>query len=205
MKHPVIMISIVSMFLLSVVVGYDLYSLNGDSFDFSDTETRVVISGSMDGESRTGYDIETIPLKSLVFIQKVSEEGQWYDFHKTLDVGDVITFHYMHPVTDADLVITHRIVGVSDSKGDIVFTLMGDVMADDPTNSSVQVVYASSGDIIGKVVGVSPSLGPVVLFLSSVDGKVSIIGCFASILFLIWFGPMVYRKIAQRKMNKGLD
>lgn len=199
------MMSVVSMFLLLAVVGYDLHSLNGDSFDFSDTETRVVISGSMDGEPRIGYDIETIPLESLVFIQKVPEGDQWYDFHKALDVGDVITFHYRNPVTKADMVVTHRIVGVSDSNGDIVFTLMGDAMADDPTNSSVQVVYASSGDIIGKVVGVSPDLGPVLLFLSSADGKATVLGCFASILFLIWFGPMVYRSIAQRKMNKGLD
>ena len=155
--------------MLFCSAGYIAY-LNGGSLDLSDTEVRIVVSGSMDGEPRD-YGISTIPTGSMVFIEKVSGDG----FYRSLDVGDVLTFHYSHPVSREDMVVTHRIVAISEDAGRYTYTLTGDSMADDPTNSSVQTVTSDSGDIIGKVVGVSPVLGKVAVFLSSWTGKVCLI------------------------------
>ena len=195
------LIAIVIVLTILIGAGIHIYRLSGDSFDFSDTETRVVISGSMDGEPRTGYDIETIPTGSMVFIQKVPKGPYAYEFYSSLQIGDVVTFHYKHPITRENMVVTHRIIDISDSSGDIKFTMAGDSIQDDPTNSSKQVVYASSGDMIGKVTGVSPLLGDISVFLSSANGKAVLLGTFASIIFLIWFGPNLYRNII-RKINK---
>ena len=206
MRHTVILIASSIVLLLTVaILGSYVYSLNGDSLDLSSTDMRVVITGSMDGEPRTEYDISTIPLGSMVFVQKVPTGGGSYEFYNDLRVGDILTFHYRNPITGEDMVVTHRITDISDSNGDIIYTVKGDVIADDPTNSSEQVIYASSGDIIGKVVGVSPIFGSIMLFLSSAEGKAILLGCFASILFLIWFGPMISRHVIQKKTRKELD
>ena len=195
-------ISIIRMSLIVAVVacllcaGMQLYSLNGESFDPSDTEMRVVVSGSMDGEPREEYDIETIPVGSMVFIHKVPE-GPKYDFYHSLEIGDVVTFHYRNPVTRENMVVTHRIVDISDVNGDLEFTMAGDSIRDDPTNGSVQVVYASSDQMIGKVVGVSPTLGDLVIFLSSANGKAILIGLFASILAVIWVGPVIFKTFSK--------
>ncbi|MBQ8373233.1 MAG: hypothetical protein IJX35_02845, partial [Candidatus Methanomethylophilaceae archaeon] len=95
--------------------------------------------------------------------------------YSSLKVGDVITFDYNHPVSKEDMVVTHRIVSISESNGVYTYTCKGDSIADDPTNGSVQIVTSSSGDIIGKVVGVSHTLGQFVVFLSTGLGKLCLI------------------------------
>ena len=44
-----------------------------------------------------------------------------------------------------------------------------------PTNSSTQIVTSDSGDVIGKVTGVSHILGIIITFLSTWNGKVIVI------------------------------
>ena len=65
-----------SIIILIVVVvcltGYAVH-LNGGSLDFSDTEAKVVVSGSMDGEPRD-YDIRTIPTGCLIMIRQVPSD-----------------------------------------------------------------------------------------------------------------------------------
>ena len=122
--------------------GY-INDLNGGSLDFSDIEMRVVVSGSMDGEPREEYDIQTILVGSMVFIQKVPEGPYAYDFYSSLQIGDVVTFDHRNPVTRENMVVTHRIIDISDSGGDIRFTMAGDAIRDDPTNSSEQVIRYS--------------------------------------------------------------
>lgn len=200
--------TIIGIAAVAVVVlagAYYLYGLNGDSLDFGDTETRIVISGSMDGEPREQYEIETIPVGSMVFIHKVPSGPDSYGFYRSLEVGDVVTFEYRNPVTRENMVVTHRIVDIADSNGDIKFTMAGDAIRDDPTNSSIQVVYASSGDMIGKVVGVSPELGSIMVYLSSAQGKAVLIGVFAAIIVLIWLGPIIYKAVLKRKSDKECD
>lgn len=151
----------------AALAGYAAH-LNGGTLDFSDTEARVVVSGSMDGEPRSGCDIATIPTGSLVLIRPVED---W----SSLEVGDVLTFDYIHPASHEAMVVTHRIVDISESGGAYTYTLMGDSIADDPTNGSVQVVASDSGDIHGEVVGVSHWLGVLVRFLSTWTGRMCLV------------------------------
>lgn len=162
----------VAIVAVSAVAGY-FWDRNGNSLDFSDTDVKIVVSGSMAGIPRTQYDIQTIPVESMVFIHRVPSDPS--SFYSSLKVGDVITFDYNHPVSKEDMVVTHRIVSISESNGVYTYTCKGDSIADDPTNGSVQIVTSSSGDIIGEVVGVSHILGQFVVFLSTGLGKFCLI------------------------------
>lgn len=171
-QRNIITVAIVAAVLL--VSGMYIYDRNGGTLDFSETDVKIVVSGSMDGQPRGQYDIKTIPVGSMVFIHKVSE-GDSQVFYSSLEVGDVITFHYRHPVSYEDMVVTHRITSITESGGVYTYECRGDSIVDDPTNGSVQVVTSSSGDVIGKVVGVAPWLGQLVVFLSTWEGKVCLI------------------------------
>ena len=169
---------VASLVVAVAVVSSVLYiwDCNGNSLDFSDTDVMIVISGSMDGEPREQYEIETIPVESMIFIRDVpSNPDEAESFYASLRVGDVLTFDYRHPVSGEQMVVTHRIVGISEGTGIYTYTLQGDTIADDPTNGSVQVVTSSSGDVIGKVVGVSHWLGVLTVFVSHWYGKVALI------------------------------
>ena len=200
MKNERVVKLVIAVVLVSVLLGY-VYDRNGGSFDFSDTQVRIVISGSMDGEPRTEYDIESIPVGSMVFIKEVPTEPHDKGFYSSLEVGDVVTFHYTHPVSKENMVVTHRIVKVVDTPTDRIFTMAGDSIRDDPTNASEQVITASSGDMIGEVVGVSPVLGDISTYISSAEGKSVLIGLFAAILAVIWVGPMIFKFILSK--NQG--
>lgn len=164
-----IVIIVATAVVVTCSVGYVAH-LNGDSLDFSHTDARIVVSGSMDGEPRD-YPISTIPTGSMVLIERVHGPG----FHQSLEVGDVLTFDYIHPVSHESMVVTHRIIDIKESNGVYTYTLKGDSIADDPTNGSVQIVTSNSGDIIGKVVGVSHWLGVLAVFLSTWAGRVCLI------------------------------
>lgn len=181
--------------LISAFTGY-IWSKNGESFDFSDTDVKVVISGSMDGEPRDQYEIKTIPLESMVFIHKVPSDGK-ESFYSSLKVGDVLTFDYRHPVSGESMVVTHRIISITKSNGIYTYTLKGDSIADDPTNGSIQTVTSASGDVIGKVVGVSHPLGALVVFLSTGTGKLCLIVVPCIILIISEAGSII------RTLRKG--
>ena len=51
-------ITLVAVLAIAVSAVWYVADKNGGSLDFSDTEVRVVVSASMDGEPRSGYDIE---------------------------------------------------------------------------------------------------------------------------------------------------
>ena len=161
--------------VVCALCGY-LYVKNGDSLDFSDTQTRIVISGSMDGGPRDQYEIPTIPVGSMVFISETpTDETSRNSFYASLEVGDVVTFNYIHPASHERMVVTHRIIDILSVDNHYTYTVKGDSIAADPTNGSVQVVTSDSGDIIGKVTGVAPWLGQLVVFLSTWEGKVSLV------------------------------
>ncbi len=164
--------------------GY-LVHLNGDSFDFSNTETKLVTTASMDAAPPTGYEISSIPAGGLVFIEKVHGN----DFYSSLKVGDVLTFDYIHPVSRNVISVTHRIIDIKETSGVYTYTMKGDAV-DGSTGSSVQIVTSDSGDIDGKVVGVSHVLGVLVSFFTSSSGKVvtiaaicaaAVVACIASV------------------------
>ena len=175
MKNEKVVKLVIAVVLVSVLLGY-VYDRNGGSFDFSDTQVRIVISGSMDGEPREQYDIETIPVKSMVFISEVpTTEPARSHFYQSLEVGDVLTFDYTHPVSHEHMVVTHRVVDIQSSGAGYTFTLAGDSIRDDPTNSSTQTVTSWSGDVIGEVTGVAPWLGALTVFISTTTGKVVLV------------------------------
>lgn len=180
-----IVVTVVIAALVLSSLGY-LVCLNGNSIDFTDTEVRIVVSGSMDGEPRD-YPIRTIPTGSMVFIHKV--DGP--DFYDSFKVGDVMTFHYTHPVSKEDMVVTHRIIDITESQGVYTYTLKGDAIADDPTNGSTQVVTSDSGDVIGKVVGVSHVLGESAIFLSTWTGRFCLIVIPCILLIIYEIGNIV--------------
>ena len=175
--------------VIGSATGY-IWSQNGNSLDFSETDYKIVVSGSMDGEPRDQYEIKTIPVKSLVFIHKVPS-GDADGFYGSLEVGDVLTFDYIHPVSKENMVVTHRIISITENAGVYTYTCKGDSIADDPTNGSVQIVTSSSGDVIGKVVGVSPTLGSLVVFLSTGTGKLCLIIVPCLILILSEAGNII--------------
>ena len=175
MKNEKVVKLVIAVVLVSVLLGY-VYDRNGGSFDFSDTQVRIVISGSMDGEPREQYDIETISVKSMVFISEVpTTEPARSHFYQSLEVGDVLTFDYTHPVSHEHMVVTHRVVDIQSSGAGYTFTLAGDSIRDDPTNSSTQTVTSWSGDVIGEVTGVAPWLGALTVFISTTTGKVVLV------------------------------
>ena len=169
-----------------------IYDKNGGSMDLSSTDVKIVVSGSMAGEPRIQYNIQTIPVESMVFIRKVPPGDDAQSFYSSLKVGDVLTFDYRHPVSKENMVVTHRIISISESEGVYTYTCKGDSIADDPTNGSVQVVTSASGDVIGKVVGVSHALGQAVVFLSTGSGKVCLIVIPCIILIISEIGNIVH-------------
>lgn len=116
---------------------YSLYDFNGDSFDFSNSEMRLVVTGSMDGEE-TDYEISTIPVNSLIMVKHIDKEDM-----DTIQVGDVLAYERSNKM------IVHRVVEIIDLGNDkYEFITKGDAnSSNDPS------VYSET--VIGKVVGVS--------------------------------------------------
>ena len=137
-------VSLALVFVLVVLSAYAIYDLNGDSFDLRDREVRLVVTGSMDAEP-TDYQIPTIPKGSLVMIHHIDPDS--FDF----GIGQVIAY-------DSDgMVIVHRVIAVDEDKREL--RLKGDA------NKTFEIV--SYDDVIGEVVGVSPFLGKLMMFLRS--------------------------------------
>ena len=136
------LLTICAVFLV-VLSAYALYDLNGHSFDLTDREMMIVVTGSMDGEPQD-YDIPTIPVRSLVMVKHIGQ-----DEISDLKIGDVVAYH------SGSIIIMHRLVEF----GDDHLVLKGDANV-----SSENVPFE---DVMGKVVGVSPVLGQVFYFIKS--------------------------------------
>ena len=136
---------IISVMIIVILAfsAYTMYDLNGKSMDFSDSEMKLIVTGSMDADPQP-YDIPTIPVNSLVMIKHMSQD----EISKDLKVGDVIAFNA------GGKLITHRIIKVNDNG---TFTTKGDANIGTET-----VTYAN---VIGEVVGVNHWLGLTVHYL----------------------------------------
>lgn len=163
--------AVVIVVVACIAAGYGIH-LNGGSLDFTDTDAMIVVSGSMAGDPRD-LEIPTIPAGSLILIREASSDPE--GFYGSLRIGDVLTFGYTHPATGERMTVTHRIIGIQEDPGVYTYTLKGDTAADDPTNGSVQTVTSDSGDIRGKVVGVSHWLGMLAVFMSTWTGRFCLI------------------------------
>ena len=129
--------------ILVAFSAYTMYDLNGKSMDFSHSEIKLVVSGSMDGDPQP-YDIPTIPINSVVMIKHMSQK----EISEDLEVGDVIAFNA------GGRIITHRITKVNDNG---TFITKGDA------NIGSETVPFTS--VIGEVVGVNHWMGLAVHYL----------------------------------------
>ena len=118
------------------------------SADLLNSEFRVIVTGSMDGEPRTQYEIETIPVDSLVAIHKLKGDAV-----EDVKVGDVIGFY--SPSLGGN--IYHRVISV-DSENRI-FTTKGDA------NTTME--YVGFDEANGIVVNVNHPAGQVIAFVKA--------------------------------------
>ena len=151
---------------------------------------RVVTSSSMEASEYTdvsAYDIKSIPIRSMVFIELVPDDEQkaaeWYE---DIEVGDVLTFRYVYTT---QVTITHRVTGKTDNgNGGYIIELEGDNKADKDGQLTQTIDTSNEGGvnyIIGKVVGKSYAIGAALSALKSKLGIVLIIivPCFFIISF----------------------
>ncbi len=144
-------ITIVAILVIIIAALCVFYNVNGHSLSVSDREARVVVTGSMDGEPQP-YEISTIPVNSLVVVEHLSG-----DELKNVKVGDVLAFTYENRFT------THRVAEIYEDGGKVTgFKTIGDIYLDTPTTGHYET--PSADDVIGVVVGVSPTLGKIVHF-----------------------------------------
>ena len=141
-------IAAVSIVLIVVLAAVGALMIFNKSPDLLNSEFRIVVTNSMDGEPQTQYDIHTIPVNSLIAVHKADAE-----MVSETKVGDVIGFY-------SDAVhgnVYHRVIEV-DADGQF-FTTKGD-----NTHSTEHIAF---GQMLGKVVNVSPAAGGAVVFLKS--------------------------------------
>lgn len=122
------------------------------SADLLDSEFRVIVTGSMDGEPQhyegSNYDIETIPVNSLVAIHKLHGDSSDY-----VKVGDVIGFYSEQLGGN----VYHRVIDIDTETGR--YTTHGDANAPgvnesvpfDKANGIVVNVNHGAGVVVNKV------------------------------------------------------
>ena len=154
-KKRLIVIAAVVIIIASTAVF--LYNFNGKSFDLSDRETRIIVTGSMAQNTPPDVEIGALPVHSMVMIEKLDQNELG-----SIKVGDVISFHYNGRLT------VHRVVEITtDSNGTPTqFKTLGDTYrsAEVPDASNTHCETVPVSDVTGKVVGVSPTLGSLVHF-----------------------------------------
>lgn len=144
-------------------------------------QLRIVTSESMakcDETDVSQYEIGSIPLRSMVFIEVEPEDEdkaeQWY---AGLKKGDVLTFKYVY---STQVVITHRIVSIEEKEtGGYIIELEGDNKSGDQNllRQRIDTTTQSSvgNQVIGKVVGQSIVLGTILSFAQEPLGIVLMI------------------------------
>ena len=118
------------------------------SADLLNSEFRVIVTGSMDGEPRTEYEIETIPVNSLVAVHKLKGNDV-----EDVKVGDVIGFYS----AGLDGNIYHRVISID--SGNRTFTTKGDA------NTTME--YVGFDEANGIIVNVNHHAGEVVAFVKA--------------------------------------
>ncbi len=151
------------------------------AMSFFGKQMRIVTTDSMgeyEGTDVSGYDIKSIPVKSLVFIELVPEdEAEAEKWYSELKKGDVLTFKYVYTT---QVTITHRIVKepVKKSDGGYLIELEGD-NKNSNTDTLSQLIDTSIEDspnyIIGKVTSQSYAAGVIISAVKSPVGLICIV------------------------------
>ena len=138
--------------------------------DLLDSEFRVIVTGSMDGEPHPEYAIPTIPVNSLIAVHKLQGDDVY-----NVKVGDVIGFYS----AKLNANIYHRVIAIDEVNKK--FTTHGD--ANEPgVNESVAFDEAN-----GVVVNVSQPAGEFVSFV-----KKNIFILVAMVILLLIMSEAVY-------------
>ena len=142
-----IIAAVVTVIVIATVFTVSLMIFN-KSPDLADSEFRVIVTGSMDGEPQTQYEIETIPVNSLVAIHKLKGDDV-----NDVKVGDVIGVY--SPYLKGN--VYHRVISIDEENK--VFVTKGDA------NSNVE--YVGFDEANGIVVNVNHPAGEVITFLKA--------------------------------------
>ena len=116
--------------------------------DLLDSDFCIIVTGSMDGEPHPEYEIETIPIHSLIAVHKL--QG---DEVNDVKVGDVIGFYSAKLHGN----IYHRVIAINEV--DRVFTTKGDAAT---TTEAVSFDKA-----VGVVANVSEPAGVFITFVKT--------------------------------------
>lgn len=152
-------------------------------------QMRVVTSDSMAACELTdvsGYEIKSIPLRSMIFVELVPEDKAAADaWYASLKEGDVLTFRYVYT---QQVTITHRITSITEKEtGGYLIELAGD-----NKNAESGQLYQtidtslpnSTNYVIGKVTGQAFLLGFLISLMKTPIGIIFIVivPCFIIIL-----------------------
>ncbi len=145
-------------------------------------QMRIVVSDSMAECPETDvsdFEIGSIPLYSMVFIETVPEDEAEADaWYAELKEHDVLTFRYVYVTQET---ITHRITHIAEKENGngYIIDLEGDNKAADADTLTQTIdtsLAATSGNhVIGKVVGKSLLLGLLVSVIKKPVGIIFII------------------------------
>ena len=173
-------------------------------------QMRVVETPSMekcDDTDVSGFEIQDIPVGSMVFIDTVpTESAQAQQFYAELAPGDVLTFKYV--IDSKQKTITHRIISITqDGAGGYEILLRGDNKGAD-TQASEQLIYTSQTDspnyVVGKVTGQSLVLGWFVKILGSAIGIVCVV-ILPALVILVLEVLKIVRILSSSKKEKALE
>ena len=139
---------IVAVVLILVVATLGTLMVFNKSPNLLDSEFRVIVTGSMDGEPQD-YEISTIPVNSLVAVHKMHG-----DKLSQIKVGDVVGFN--SPLVNGN--VYHRVISIDEENG--MITTKGDntTSADSPI---------SVDQVNGKVVNVNHPIGEAVVYVKN--------------------------------------
>lgn len=146
-----VILILLALFLAYYMINTKLYASKGEKFE-PIVSLYTIISGSME---------PNIKIWDVVVSKKVNAPNE-------IKVGDVITFYSTSSISRG-MIITHRVVEISEVDGKFVYKTKGD------NNLSPDSAPAEYDNIIGKVILRVPQLGRVQDFLGTKGGWLIVI------------------------------
>lgn len=173
----------IALCLVLVVASYKMKKDVDRTLTVFGYQARIVQSDSMEKCEATDvsdYEIKSIRVKSLVFIQTVPvDEEEAEEWFADLKVGDVLTFRYVY---NGQITITHRIVEIQEKPtGGRLLILEGDnknasgQLMKQTLDTSLHFDLTNYNYTIGKVTGQSWLLGLLIYAVNSTMGMLFIV------------------------------
>lgn len=165
-----------------IFASFTMKKSTDDALTLFGYQARIIQSDSMEKSELTdvsGFQIKSIKVKSLVFIETVPEdEAEAKAWFAELKVGDVLTFRYVY---NGQVTITHRIVAIEDNENGRILTLEGDNKTGDSQLMRQTLDTSRHFDptcynyTIGKVTGQSYAIGVLVYAMNTPVGMFCIV------------------------------